>query len=41
MHVQRTVILFSENLPVVLRTSADLLVGLLLITPDSGAADSR
>lgn len=41
MHVQRTVNLLSENLPVVLRTSADLLVGLLLITPFIGAADSR
>ena len=41
MHVQLTVNLFSENLPVAPGNSADFLVGLLLITPFLGAADFR
>ena len=39
--MQQTLDLFSKNIPVVLRTSADVLVGLLLITSTFGAADSR
>jgi hypothetical protein len=38
--MQQNLNLFSKNMPVVLRTS-DVLVGLLLITSNFGAVDSR